>query len=435
MINTQTVFDISNDSDTLGDSVSFGLNPGQQVVFDHIINMELSDRLRLNAPGGCGKTYTLTKAIEYMIKFQNKNVIVVAPTHMARQVLLDKIDPEIRHLVESKTVASLLGRFGFRGNSGDTLFSRPKPPNVGDADIIILDECSMLSAKDLQALLACEIPVVFSGDLKQLPVVRQKKAEWETIPVIDLTVQMRQADGGKIHQLAEKLREGVYIPTQDRDHDPDSGLHVLDNMTEAMLDMAEKIAGNMDRSWEFRILTYKNMDVARYNNLIRELILDTHAHNAFVPGEYILLGETCSAGYNAEILKIKNIISSEPNPVYDHLTDYMIEFENGHTLRVLSPADYILMEGIKTELKNKLKEARERKNSAAVAEYCGRIDYLDYNWTKINYTYATTVHKSQGQTIPNVYVDTYSLSRASNKRALLYVAFSRASENLFTVSV
>lgn len=409
-----------------------GLNPAQAAVFNQIISLQGNDRLRLNAPGGCGKTYTLIKVIEYMTEI-GKNVLVVAPTHMARQGLIDKIDPKYAHLVESKTVASLLGRFGLRGQSGDTIFTKAKEPKLGNCDLIILDECSMLSNKDLIALATLDIPVVFSGDLKQLPVIKQKKAVWDDIPLVQLNVQMRQS--GPVHELAEKLREGIYYPKSDIDHDPQAGLHVLESIDDMLLGIAEAVAADPARAYEHRVLTYKNVDVANYNKLVRDLVLQEKATEAFVPGEYVILGETCAAGYNAEILRVDEILEATPNPVYPHLTDYLVNFENGHTLRVLSPTDQVIIEDIRLQLKATLKQARERKHGEAIKQAYGALEYLDYNWTKINYTYATTVHKSQGQTIPNVYVDTPALSKASNKRALLYVAFSRASENLYTLAV
>ena len=50
------------------------------------------------------------------------------------------------------------------------------------------------------------------------------------------------------------------------------------------------------------------------------------------------------------------------------------------------------------------------------------------------YGYACTVHKSQGSSIDNVFIDMWDISRDSNlleQRQLQYVALSRTTENAF----
>ena len=82
-----------------------------------------------------------------------------------------------------------------------------------------------------------------------------------------------------------------------------------------------------------------------------------------------------------------------------------------------------------------LKEANKRKAFDAAKGYFDEIKHVSNYWTKMFYTFAMTVHKSQGQTIEHTYVDTQSFAKASNKRALLYVGLSRASVSLHTVRV
>ena len=55
-------------------------------------------------------------------------------------------------------------------------------------------------------------------------------------------------------------------------------------------------------------------------------------------------------------------------------------------------------------------------------------------FANLNYSYALTVHKSQGSTFQNVFVDLPNLMRNSNIRErnqLLYVAVTRAAKRLF----
>jgi hypothetical protein len=82
-----------------------------------------------------------------------------------------------------------------------------------------------------------------------------------------------------------------------------------------------------------------------------------------------------------------------------------------------------------------LKEANKRKAFDAAKSYFDEVQHLANYYTKAFYPFAMTVHKSQGQTISHVYCDTESFQKASNKRALLYVGLSRASESLHTVKI
>lgn len=404
------------------------LNSQQQAAFDTIVAMTAHDKLRLDGEGGCGKTYVLTMVVEHLIR-NGKKPLVVAPTHMARQNLLDKINPEVRHLVENKTLASLLGRFGIRGGEGNTVFVNPKAPKTAQYDLIIIDEISMMSQKDLSALAACPVPIVFSGDLKQLPVVKQKKAVWDNIPVLKLTQQMRQS--GAILELAQRLRTDIVFPERS---EPSDGLWVHPE-SELLHKFISSLKSDPTQQWAYRFLTYTNNSVYEINNTVRRELHGDLASDPWLVGEYVILQQTCAAGHNAEILQITDVLDFEPNKAYPELTDWIIELENGHALRVLTPTDRRKVDILKKELRNKLTLSKKLKLSSAIAQILGEIEYLDLHWVDVNYTYATTVHKSQGMTIPNVYVDTIALNRASNKRALLYVAFSRASENLHVSAV
>jgi len=404
------------------------LNSQQQTAFDTIVAMTAHDKLRLDGEGGCGKTYVLTTVVEHLIR-EGKKPLVVAPTHMARQNLVDKVNPEVRHLVENRTLASLLGRFGIRGGEGSTVFVNPKAPNTAQYDLIIIDEISMMSQKDLMALAACPVPIVFSGDLKQLPVVKQKKAVWDHIPVLRLTEQMRQS--GAILELAQRLRSEIAFPSHSV---PSDGLWVHSEQ-ELLPKFISDLKLNSDRQWAYRFLTYTNNSVYEINSTVRHSLHGNAAAEPWLTGEYIILQQTCAAGHNAEILQITDVLDFEPNKAYPELTDWIIELENGHALRVLAPSDRRKVDVIKKELRDKLVLAKKLKLSSTIAQLLGEIEYLDLHWVDVNYTYATTVHKSQGMTIPHVYVDTIALNRASNKRALLYVAFSRASENLHVSEV
>ena len=60
-----------------------------------------------------------------------------------------------------------------------------------------------------------------------------------------------------------------------------------------------------------------------------------------------------------------------------------------------------------------------------------------YEFTLVGSPYASTVHKSQGRSIDNVFLDTVDISKygRDNTRALLYVGCSRSRTHLETIKI
>lgn len=407
------------------------LNTKQQTALNRIVEIatdgfEPASKIVLAGEGGTGKTYTLVRAIETIVEMGGR-VLVCAPTHMARQGLYNKINPELaRQGVDSRTTASLLGRFGYRTSGGDTAFSGGKIPAVSNYDLIVIDECSMLSQNDLNKLLLCNRPIVFTGDQKQLPVVKQRQASWADFETVTLTEQVRQH--GAILSLAQKNRDSIYMPSPE-DVNPAEGLHMVKTDKDLVDQMIRDIKKSDREVWEHRYLTYTNDEVFAINQFIHNEVMGTGA-GPYAPGQYILLEQTCAAGYNSEIVQVTDVVDTAYNSNYD-VTTYTVEIEEEHILYVVSPADRRKLNDFVAKNKERIKEAKKLKNTDAVNQFIREIEYVESNWTSVNYVYATTVHKAQGATIPRVYMNLDSMNKASNKRALLYVGISRASEQLW----
>lgn len=382
----------------------------------------------LAGEGGTGKTYALTVAIETIVEMGGK-VLVCAPTHMARQGLMNKLAPETRASgrVESRTTASLLGRFGFRTGDGDTAFSGGKVPATVGFDLVVIDECSMLSQNDQNKLILSPVSIVFTGDQSQLPVVKQKRANWDGFQTVTLTEQVRQH--GAILQLAQKNRDGIYIPAPG-DMAPEEGLHMVNTDKELVDQMISDIMSGTHEVYDHRFLTYSNDEVFAVNDKIHRTIFKDLGNDPFLVGQYLLLEQTCEAGYNAEVLQVTDIIGIDNDNSYG-VTTHTLELEGRSIVRVVSPADRRKLDAEVKRIKELIKLARQQKNNDAIKSLMREIECIEESWVKLNYAYCSTVHKSQGCTIPKVYLNLDSISRASNKRALLYVGISRASEELW----
>ncbi len=88
---------------------------------------------------------------------------------------------------------------------------------VRDADLIVLDEVSMVGPEMAADLLAFGKPILVLGDPGQLPPIKGAGAFTEAVPDIMLTEIHRQAGESAIIRLATMARQGIDIPPGEHD--------------------------------------------------------------------------------------------------------------------------------------------------------------------------------------------------------------------------
>jgi exodeoxyribonuclease-5 len=88
---------------------------------------------------------------------------------------------------------------------------------VRDADLIVLDEVSMVGAEMASDLLAFGKPILVLGDPGQLPPIKGEGAFTDAAPDIMLTDIHRQAESSAIIRLATLARESAPIPYGEHD--------------------------------------------------------------------------------------------------------------------------------------------------------------------------------------------------------------------------
>ncbi len=88
---------------------------------------------------------------------------------------------------------------------------------VRDADLIVLDEVSMVGPEMAADLLAFGKPILVLGDPGQLPPIKGTGAFTEAEPDIRLTEIHRQAGESAIIRLATMARQGIEIPPGEHD--------------------------------------------------------------------------------------------------------------------------------------------------------------------------------------------------------------------------
>ncbi len=150
---------------------------------------------------GCGKT-TTTRVLVDLLQATGRSVLLAAPTGRAAQRMGEVIG------VEAKTIHRLLE---FQG----TCFQRNED-NPLKADVLILDECSMLDITLTASLLKAVGPdtaVLFIGDADQLPSVGAGNVLRDMIgsgciPCHTLTTIFRQARTSEIITYAHQINRG-----------------------------------------------------------------------------------------------------------------------------------------------------------------------------------------------------------------------------------
>lgn len=83
----------------------------------------------------------------------------------------------------------------------------PESP-VASADLVVIDECSMVDADLARDLMSFRKPILVLGDPAQLPPVKSAGFLTEAAPDAMLTEIHRQAEGNPIIQMAAAVREG-----------------------------------------------------------------------------------------------------------------------------------------------------------------------------------------------------------------------------------
>jgi exodeoxyribonuclease V alpha subunit len=192
-------------------SVAKGLDDAQKAAVAQVLEAGVS---LLTGGPGTGKSRTVAAVVK-LLRAKGADIALAAPTGRAAKRLEELTDHP------ATTVHRLLGAQGMTGG-----FARNEEWPL-DADVVVVDEASMLDVELTAALLeACPdgTHLLLVGDPAQLPSIGPGHVLGDLIdsgavPVTELTTLYRQAEGGAIARLATAVRGGELPPVDSPDRE------------------------------------------------------------------------------------------------------------------------------------------------------------------------------------------------------------------------
>jgi exodeoxyribonuclease-5 len=425
--------------------------------------------VRLEGGAGYGKSF-VTKYI--CTKLLDLGVVskATAVSYVATQVLAEQLDP---YGVGSATLARTLEFRVKREDGEEEYVHSDKTPQkayelLGEGRALVVDEASMIKDLDAELLFnaVCEAGglLVLVGDSHQLPPVKQETPSICCGPlrestVAELKIPMRYAQDSHLFEIEQAVRAdpfsatgGAYptllLPSEQLTLVKDLP-HYLKKYVERYLDQPTKT---------HRIFAFKRKDVVDTNNHVRQMLFGAEAEIVEQDEQLMILrtSDTPYQGdgrgdflpefpsmryYSGQTFRVVEL--SKENYAFNYSLDgteyslsiphWRVKFTGLHDpVRIIFGINEFTMD------KSKL-GGPEYQQALTVAKLIGKKSdnwephkQLMHDFLTVGYTYATSVHRAQGQTVDFAYCNPRSLVSIPGLmgRALIYVAMTRARENL-----
>lgn len=312
-------------------------------------------------------------------------------------------------------------------NGGELKFILNRDSDLNGAQLLIVDECSMVGEELARDLLSFRVPVLVLGDPAQLPPVKGAGFFTEAAPDVMLTEVHRQAEGNPIIRIATLIRTGGAL--ERGNHKGEQPGHGVSIMLREALKEPSMLAAD-------QILCGKNDTRCSLNRRMRSLLrregkLGPHTVSFLTPkvetmpvegDRVICLKNKRETGLlNGGIWTVNQILDRMPNqkkPGRDDISYLVVDSQDdGRAGIPVAVPNAFWFWNTKPDTLNLHEDIRRRE-----------IDEFDY-------AYCVTCHKSQGSQWNKVIVMDESSVFARNGqeemgRRWLYTATTRAAEAL-----
>lgn len=348
----------------------------------------LSRILIVTGGPGTGKT-TLLRSLIGILKAKKQSVVLAAPTGRAAKRMMEATAEDARTLHRLLEFSPKSG--GFLRHEGNPI----------EADIIIIDECSMVDVTLMHMLMKAVPPearLIFVGDVDQLPSVGPGNVLMDLIssniiPTVWLKTVFRQASESGIVVNAHHINEGKYpaFNTSDfiflqRKAPQDAVATILELVTERL---PKKFGYDSKR--DVQVLAPMHRGDAGVGALNEAL------QNALNPG-----GKTLGR----RAFRVQDKVMQTRN-------NYELDVYNGDVGYVASVDD---------------------DTGEAVVQFDAReVVYDVESLDDLSLAYAMTVHKAQGSEYPVVILPLLTQHYPMLQRNVFYTAITRAGKMVITV--
>ena len=370
----------------------------------------------LSGGPGTGKTTTINSIIQYF-ETEDKEITLAAPTGRASKRMQEATG------YEAKTIHRLLELSGASLDENKKASFERNEENPLEADVIIIDEMSMVDIFLFQALLkavSVGTRLILVGDVNQLPSVGPGQVlrdliKSQAFPVVVLQKIFRQAEESDIVMNAHRIHSGEQIRLDNKSKDffflERNDVNVIYKHMVQLI--TEKLPRYVNASpKDIQVLTPMrkgNLGVETLNRILQKYINPPSSDKK----EHIVGDVIYREG--DKVMQIKNNYQME----WEILSKYQIPIDKGM--------------GVFNGDTGMIREIREQAQSMVIEFDDNRqVTYGFSQLDEIEHAYAVTIHKSQGSEYPAVIMPILSGPRMLFNRNLLYTGITRA-KNCVTI--
>ena len=365
----------------------------------------------LSGGPGTGKTTTINMIIRYF-ESEGMDIFLAAPTGRAAKRMTEATG------FEAKTIHRLL-ELNSALSDDDTRranFERNQE-NPLEADVVIIDEMSMVDIQLFQALLKAILPgtrLILVGDVDQLPSVGPGQVlrdlmNSEAFPMVTLEKIFRQAGESDIVVNAHRINKGEQIALDNKSRDffllERNDVNVIyKHMIQLIREMLPKYVNATP--FDIQVLTPMrkgSLGCETLNGILQRYLNPADPHK-----------KEHSYG---------NTVFREGDKVMQIKNNYQLEWEIVGRYNI--PIDKGM--GVFNGDMGRVLEINETMSTLLVEFDDGRrVNYPFSGLEELELSYAITIHKSQGSEYPAVIIPLLQGPRQLYYRNLLYTAVTRA---------
>jgi len=365
---------------------------------------------------GTGKTTTINAIIK-CFEVESAKILLAAPTGRAAKRMTEATG------YKAQTIHRLLELSGMVSEESDVSgvhFER-NASNPLDADVIIIDEMSMVDLTLMHALMSAVVPgthLVLVGDENQLPSVGAGNVlkdiiRSSCIPVVALRRIFRQEADSKIVENAHKINEGQAIVLDNKSKD--FFFMPRNNTKEVEVEVANLLTRKLPqyvgcKGMDIQVLTpMRNGDLGVGN-------LNSILQRALNPSSPRKREKELNTGVifreGDKVMQIRN----------NYKLEWVIYSEKGR---------FKIEEGVGVFNGDMgiVKEINDYNEEIVVVFDDDKEVRYPYNMLdELELSYAITIHKSQGSEYPAVVLPIFNGPKVLMNRNLLYTAVTRAKQ-------